>query len=63
MSGAASRSRMAVAEEEEEVCSYLPEELLDHIFKSLNGHRRTFKSLSVASKQFLAITNRLRLTV
>ncbi|XP_058730710.1 uncharacterized protein LOC131602578 [Vicia villosa] len=47
----------------EEVCSHLPEELLECIFKSLNSHRRTFKSLSVVSKQFLSITNRLRFSV
>ncbi|XP_058730573.1 uncharacterized protein LOC131602467 [Vicia villosa] len=43
--------------------TYLPDELLDCIFKSLNGHRRTFKSLSMVSKQFLAITNRLRFSL
>ncbi|XP_058730681.1 uncharacterized protein LOC131602553 [Vicia villosa] len=33
------------------------------IFKSLNCDRRTLKSLSVFSKQFLSITNRLRFSV
>ncbi|XP_058734405.1 uncharacterized protein LOC131606145 [Vicia villosa] len=60
MAEPASKSRMVLAEEG---CSYFPEEILDCIFKSLNGHRRTFKSLSVVSKQFLAITNRLRSSV
>src|SRR4051812_22227897 len=36
---------------------YLPEECWECIFKFLNEN---FKSLSVVSKQFLSITNRLR---
>ncbi|XP_045830103.1 uncharacterized protein LOC123921557 [Trifolium pratense] len=39
------------------VCSYLPDEIWERIFKSFNGDRRTLKSLSVVSKQFLSITN------
>ncbi|XP_058734401.1 uncharacterized protein LOC131606140 [Vicia villosa] len=44
----------------EEACSYLPDDLWECVFKSLNGDHLTFKSLSVVSKQFLYITNRLR---
>ncbi|CAI8601313.1 unnamed protein product [Vicia faba] len=41
----------------------LPEELLECIFKSLNDDNHTLKHLSVVSKQFLAITNRVRFSV
>ncbi|MCI25665.1 F-box/LRR-repeat protein, partial [Trifolium medium] len=39
------------------VCSYLPDELWERMFKLLNGDSGTLKSLSVVSKQFLSITN------
>ncbi|CAI8601295.1 unnamed protein product [Vicia faba] len=45
------------------VFSDLHEDLLECIFKSLNGDNRTFKSLTVVSKQFLSITNRVRFSV
>ncbi|CAI8611371.1 unnamed protein product [Vicia faba] len=45
------------------VFSDLPEDLLECIIKSLNGDNRTFKSLTVVSKQFLSITNRVRFSV
>ncbi|MCH92258.1 F-box/LRR-repeat protein [Trifolium medium] len=51
---AAAKRKIAAAKM---VCSYLPDELWERIFKSLDGHRRTLKSLSVVSKQFLSITN------
>ncbi|XP_058728918.1 uncharacterized protein LOC131601171 [Vicia villosa] len=41
----------------------LPDDLWECIFKSFNCDRRTFKSLSVVSKQFLSITNRLRFSL
>jgi hypothetical protein len=46
--------------EEEEACStfYLPDDIWECIFKFFNGDHRTFKSLSVVSKQFLSIINR-----
>jgi F-box/leucine-rich repeat protein 2/20 len=41
-------------------CSYLPQdELWECIFKLLDGDNHTLKSLSLVSKQFLSITNRL----
>ncbi|KAK2378660.1 F-box/LRR-repeat protein [Trifolium repens] len=41
-------------------CSYLPQdELWECIFKFLDGDNHTLKSLSLVSKQFLSITNRL----
>jgi hypothetical protein len=51
--------------EEEEACStlYLPDDIWECIFKFFNGDHRTFKSLSVVSKQFLSITNRLRFPI
>ncbi|CAL5192237.1 unnamed protein product [Lathyrus oleraceus] len=47
----------------EEICSYLPEELLECTFKYLHGDNRSFMSLSLVSKQFLYITNRIRFLV
>jgi len=45
-------------------CPYLPDELWDRIFKFLNVNDDcTLKSLSIVSKQFLSITNRLRFSV
>ncbi|KAL5061879.1 hypothetical protein RYX36_023616, partial [Vicia faba] len=58
---AASASKRMAAEEKE--CCYLPDELLEYIFKSVNDDNLTFKSLSALSKQFLSITNRLRFSV
>lgn len=49
---------MAVAVEE--ICSCLPEELLECAFKYLHDDNRSFMSLSLVSKQFLYITNRIR---
>ncbi|AES60216.2 putative F-box domain, leucine-rich repeat domain, L domain-containing protein [Medicago truncatula] len=43
-----------------ETCLDLPEELWEHI---LNCDNNTFKSLSMVSKQFLSITNRLRFSL
>ncbi|CAK8574640.1 unnamed protein product [Lathyrus sativus] len=44
--------------------SYLPDELWEYIFKFLNGdHHRTLQPLTTVSKQFLSITNRLRLSL
>ncbi|MCI27205.1 F-box/LRR-repeat protein, partial [Trifolium medium] len=50
------------SEEEEEECSnlYLPAEIWDCIFKFFDGDNSIFKSLSIVSKQFLSLTNRLR---
>ncbi|AES86609.2 putative F-box domain, leucine-rich repeat domain, L domain-containing protein [Medicago truncatula] len=62
----------------EATCSYFPEELWERIFKFLNDddinillpngdlgftHQCCFRSLSLVSKQFLSITNRLRFSV
>ncbi|KEH28691.1 putative F-box domain, leucine-rich repeat domain, L domain-containing protein [Medicago truncatula] len=44
-------------------CPYLPDELWEHIFKFLNVYEDALKSLSIVSKQFLSITNRLRFSV
>ncbi|KAI5392480.1 F-box protein At1g47056 [Lathyrus oleraceus] len=44
--------------------SYLPDDLWECIFKFLNGgHHRTLQPLTTVSKQFLSITNRLRLSL
>ncbi|XP_058730937.1 uncharacterized protein LOC131602767 [Vicia villosa] len=42
------------------IFSYLQEDLLECIFKSLNDDHYTFKSLTLVSKHFLSITNRFR---
>ncbi|AES86628.1 F-box-like protein [Medicago truncatula] len=39
--------------------SSLPEEIWESIFKFLDDNNQTFKSLSMVSKQFFSITNRL----
>ncbi|CAL5203132.1 unnamed protein product [Lathyrus oleraceus] len=44
----------------EEICSCLPEELLECAFKYLHSDNYSFMSLSLVSKQFLYITNRIR---
>ncbi|CAJ2656268.1 unnamed protein product [Trifolium pratense] len=48
---------------EAKLCSYLPEELWEYIIKFHDGDDATLMSLSVVSKQFLSITNRVRSTV
>ncbi|XP_050900430.1 uncharacterized protein LOC127107181 [Lathyrus oleraceus] len=42
---------------------YLPEDCWEHIFKFLINHKRHFNSLSLVSKQFLSITNRLTFSI
>ncbi|CAI8585265.1 unnamed protein product [Vicia faba] len=44
-------------------CSCLPDDLWELIFKSLNSDNLNFKSLSAVSKQFLSITNRMRISL
>lgn len=43
--------------------SSLPEEIWESIFKFLDDNNQTFKSLSMVSKQFFSITNRLRFSL
>ncbi|KAK2351254.1 F-box/LRR-repeat protein [Trifolium repens] len=45
------------------VCSHLPVELWERIIKLLDGDNRALKSLSVVSKQFLSITNRIKFSL
>lgn len=42
---------------------YLPDDCWEHVFTFINNHNRDFNSLSLVSKQFLSITNRLLLSL
>ncbi|XP_058777149.1 uncharacterized protein LOC131651504 [Vicia villosa] len=42
---------------------YLPDDCWEHVFKFLINHKLDFKSLSLVSKQFLSITNRLTFSI
>ncbi|XP_045830699.1 uncharacterized protein LOC123921993 [Trifolium pratense] len=48
----------------EAACSHVPDELWEFIFKFLShDDHHTLKALSIVSKQFLSITNRLRFSL
>ncbi|CAL5210464.1 unnamed protein product [Lathyrus oleraceus] len=42
---------------------YLPDDCWEHVFTFIHNHNRDFNSLSLVSKQFLSITNRLLLSL
>jgi hypothetical protein len=46
-----------------ESCSHLPDDIWESIFNFFDGDNGILNSLSVVSKQFLSITDRLRLSV